>query len=179
MYRQSEKNLLNISTSPTCPHNMVNFGPPAAEICWRVWGTLANFNGFRVLAALQHGTLVVGVSQTASLNRGCHVYSAGRPSRCALAHISSLGLLFMAALHSRCGHSILRLWFLLHFSSYSQQSQIGCPPYFLTWCGLSANLECNLKCAARDHWKYRMQKLCKKIAICIPSHIFVRLYLRN
>jgi len=35
-----------------------------AEICWRVWGTPANFNGFRVLATLLHGTLVVGVSQT-------------------------------------------------------------------------------------------------------------------
>jgi len=43
---------------------MVNFGPPAAEICWRVWSTPANFNGFRVLAALLHGTLVVSVSQT-------------------------------------------------------------------------------------------------------------------
>jgi len=42
---------------------MVNLGP-AAEICWRVWGTSAHFNGFRVLAALLHGTLVVGVSQT-------------------------------------------------------------------------------------------------------------------
>jgi len=43
---------------------MVNFGPLTAEIRWRVWGTPANFNGFRVLAALLHGTLVVGVSQT-------------------------------------------------------------------------------------------------------------------
>jgi len=49
---------------PTYPHNMVNFGPLADEICWRVWGNPANFNGFRVLAALLHGTLVVGVSQT-------------------------------------------------------------------------------------------------------------------
>jgi len=30
----------------------------------RVWGTPANFNGFRVLAALLHGTLRLGVSQT-------------------------------------------------------------------------------------------------------------------
>jgi len=37
---------------------MVNFGLLTAEICWRVWGTPANFNGFRVLAALLHGTLV-------------------------------------------------------------------------------------------------------------------------
>jgi len=35
-----------------------------AEICWRVWGTRANFNGFRVLAALLHGTLLVGISQS-------------------------------------------------------------------------------------------------------------------
>ena len=51
--------LLNNNTSPICRHNMVNFGLLAAEICWRVWG-----NGFRVLAALLHGTVVVGVSQT-------------------------------------------------------------------------------------------------------------------
>jgi len=43
---------------------MVNFGLLAAEIISLVWGTPANFNGFRVLAALLHGTVVVGVSQT-------------------------------------------------------------------------------------------------------------------
>jgi len=52
-----------------------------------VWGTPANFNGFRVLAALLHGSQVVGVSQTAALNRGRHLCSAERPSRWALAHI--------------------------------------------------------------------------------------------
>ena len=31
---------------------MVNFGPLAAEIVSLVWGTPANFNEFRVLAAL-------------------------------------------------------------------------------------------------------------------------------
>ena len=51
----------NISSTPF--HNIVNFGPLAAEIGPVVWGTPANFNGFRVLAALLHGTLVVGVSQ--------------------------------------------------------------------------------------------------------------------
>jgi len=66
---------------------MANFGPLAAEIGSEIWGTLANFNGFRVLAALLHVTLVVGVSQTAALNRGRHLYSAGRTSRWALAHI--------------------------------------------------------------------------------------------
>jgi len=67
------KNLLNIDTSSTCPHNTVNFGLLTAEICWRVWRTPANFNGFRVLAALLHGTLVVGVSQTAAFNGRRHL----------------------------------------------------------------------------------------------------------
>ena len=60
--------LLSDNFSSTCSHNMVNFGPLMAEICWRVWGTPANFNGFCVLAALLHGTPAAGVSQT--LRRG-------------------------------------------------------------------------------------------------------------
>jgi len=40
-----------------------------------------------ILAALLHGTRVVGVSQTAALSRGSHLYSTQRPSRRALAHI--------------------------------------------------------------------------------------------
>jgi len=43
---------------------MVNFGLLAAEIVLLVWGTPANFNRFRVLAALLHSTLVVGISET-------------------------------------------------------------------------------------------------------------------
>jgi len=43
---------------------MVNFGLQAAEIGLPVWGTAANFNGLRVLAALLHGSKVVSVSQT-------------------------------------------------------------------------------------------------------------------
>jgi len=59
-----KKNLLNINIFPTRPYNMVKSGPLTVEIRWRVWGTPANFNGFRILAALLHDTLVVGVSQT-------------------------------------------------------------------------------------------------------------------
>jgi len=55
---------------------MANFGLLATEIVSLVWGTPANFNGFRVLAALLHGTLVVGVSETAALNRGRHLRGA-------------------------------------------------------------------------------------------------------
>jgi len=59
-----KKNLLSSNISSTCPQNMVNFGPLAAQIDPVVWGTPANFDGFCILAALLHGTLVVGVSQT-------------------------------------------------------------------------------------------------------------------
>jgi len=44
--------------------NMVNFGLLASAIVSLVWGTPAIFNWVRVLEALLHGTLVVGVSQT-------------------------------------------------------------------------------------------------------------------
>jgi len=64
----------------------------------------------------------------AALKRGRHLYSAGRPSSWALAHISS---------------SIFSL-------DYSQPSQIGCLPYFHTWCGLNANLGCRCEtCCTR------------------------------
>jgi len=59
-----KKNLLSSNISSRRPHNMVNFGLLAAEIGPVVWGTPTNFNGFRVLAALLHGSQVVGVSQT-------------------------------------------------------------------------------------------------------------------
>ena len=67
-----KKNLLSSNISSTCPHNMVNFGPLAAEIFWRVWGTPANFNGFHVASwqryctAFQYwtSTKLCGVNQT-------------------------------------------------------------------------------------------------------------------
>jgi len=78
---------------------MVNFGPLAAEIVLLVWGTPANFNGFRVLAALLHTTLVVGISQT--LRRwtegATYIRQGGRPSRWALAHISSIDFILLTS----------------------------------------------------------------------------------
>jgi len=47
---------------------MVNFGPLTPEICWQVWGTLANFKGFRLLAALLHDILVGRQPNFAALN---------------------------------------------------------------------------------------------------------------
>jgi len=74
-----DKNLLNSNIPRTCPQNMVNFGLLAAEICWQVWGTTANFKGFLVLAALLYGTSSGRQPNFAALNRCRHLYSAGRP----------------------------------------------------------------------------------------------------
>ena len=73
--------------------------------------------------------------------RGRHLCSAGRPSGWALAHILVLSF----------------------FLAYSQQSEIGCLPYFHTWCGLSVNLESGLKCAACDSLKIQDAKKSPKI----------------
>ena len=82
-----KKNLLSSNISSRYSNNMVNFGLLVAEIDPVVWGTPANFNGFRVLAALLHGSQVVRQPHFAALNRGRHLCSAGRPSGWALAHI--------------------------------------------------------------------------------------------
>jgi len=90
MYRQSEKSLLSSNISPRCPQNIVNFDPLAAEIVSLVWGTPVISTGFaswqRYCTALYRCS---GRQPNAALNRGRHLYSAGRPSRWALAHISS------------------------------------------------------------------------------------------
>jgi len=117
--------MLSSNISLTCPYNIVNFGPLADDIVSLVWGIALNFNGFRVLAALLH-------SQTAALNRGRHLYTAGRPSRWELAHISScLGfvqfilsdaftvLMFWGIIHSMFIVSIIVLATCQWFSSFS------------------------------------------------------------
>jgi len=63
-YRQSEKKLVKqqyvLKMSPQYDEHR----PLMAEIDPVVWGTPANFNRFRVLAALLHGSQVVSISQT-------------------------------------------------------------------------------------------------------------------
>jgi len=49
---------------PNAIENCQKLQPPEAEIGPVVWGTPPNFNQFRILAALLHGILIVGVSQT-------------------------------------------------------------------------------------------------------------------
>jgi len=64
MYRQSEKNLLNRNMYSTCLHNIAIFGLLTAEICWRIWGTPANFNGFHVLPLLLQQSRSLEANQT-------------------------------------------------------------------------------------------------------------------
>jgi len=64
MYGQSEKIVKQQYVLQMSSQHMVNFCPLAAELGLPVWGTPANFNDFRVLAALLHGSQVVSVSQT-------------------------------------------------------------------------------------------------------------------
>ena len=138
---------------------MANFCSLAAEVCWRVWGTPANFNGFRVLASLLHRRRSTEVNQTlydvwtspglvhyiyilgllspngilpgakftlrpslafsyigsvtarhsssgrqpnfAAFSRGRQLYSAGRQSRWASAHIIVLSFFFLPSLSGR------------------------------------------------------------------------------
>ena len=129
-------------------HNMVNFGPLAAEILSLVWGTQVISTGFASLAALLHGSLVVGVSQTAALNRGRNLYSAGRPSRWAFAHISSF-ITFCVSRRLRkmyCGHARLcvclsvprRIPTLLHGPGCNLGNGRGCPPVVYYWADLQS-----------------------------------------
>jgi len=88
----------------------------------------------RILASLLHGTRAAGTKLSGVVQgmelrnfcRGCHLYSAGRPSHWASAHIlvdhvsdvyktTLHNTLFMTALRSRWGHYIFALWFLSFF----------------------------------------------------------------
>jgi len=62
-----KKNLLNSNTSSRCPHNIVYFGPLMAEICWRVWGTPANFDGFRILPSFLQRRHSLEANQTCTM----------------------------------------------------------------------------------------------------------------
>jgi len=126
------KNLLSSNTSSTRPRNMVNLGQLTAEIGSGVWGTPTNYNRFRVLAALLHGTLVVGISQTAELNRGRAPPIFGRaaimlgigphsslwpPCITGCGHIYFHPVVsssfFMVGLWNRADHYIFMLWFVM------------------------------------------------------------------
>jgi len=73
--------------SSTCPHNMVNFGLLTPEIHPVVWGTPQISTGFASWQRYCTASTSGRQPNFATLNRGRHLCSAGRPSRWALAHI--------------------------------------------------------------------------------------------
>ena len=115
--------------SSTCPHNMVKFGPLAAEIVSLVWGTPANFNGFGVLAMLLHGTLVVGVSRT--LRRWTEGATYIRQGGHHVGHWphSSLNCILLSQFLKPCSLAIFPFLF-----SWCLLMTLLWPPHFLLWC---------------------------------------------
>jgi len=125
MYRQSEKKLVK---QQYLPHMSSQYGELRPTNGWDPFRSLEHLSKFKRVSRLRSVTAQHSSSgrqpNFAALNRGRHLYSAGRPSRWALAHIL-----------------VLCSFFLLFFLAFSQWLEIGCLPYFYTWCGLSANLE--------------------------------------
>jgi len=90
----NRQNLLNNDTYSACPHNTVNCGPLTAEMLASLGHNPCKFQRVSHL-----GSVTARQSSSergpnfAALNRGRRLYSAGRPSRWALAHISSFQML--------------------------------------------------------------------------------------
>jgi len=90
--RKTHWNLLGCPELTKWSQPLVGWSSPYCEDMWR---------RYCVLAALLRGTPAVGVSRTAVLNRGHHLYSAGQPSRWSSAHILVFYLLFSSPNLSR------------------------------------------------------------------------------
>jgi len=72
----------------------------------------------------------------------------------------------MAALWPLCFCHVVSSSFYLLLLAYSQPSQIGCLPYFDSWCGLSANLRCRSEtCCTR----FSANTECKNSPKKLPS----------
>jgi len=80
---EANQTLHDVWPSPGLVHYVYIFGGfcPITEFCQVQNSLCVQVLRSPILAALLHGTRVVGVRQTAALSRGRHLYSAGRPSR--------------------------------------------------------------------------------------------------
>jgi len=91
---------------------MVNNGPLAAEIGPVVWGTPANFSGFRVLTALLHDTPVLQYWASVKL---CGVEQRAPPVLCRAAITLGIGphsscVYFRVSFMLTCERLLLLLW---------------------------------------------------------------------
>jgi len=91
-----------------------------------------------------------------NFRRGRHLYSTGRPSRWASAHV-----------------------LVSFFLAYSQRSHIGRLQYSYTWCSLSANLECRSEmCSTRLAVNTGCRNYANNLHLRTMAQFF-GLYLRN
>jgi len=120
LVRQSEKKLLKQQYLLHMSPQYGELRPLAAEIGLVVWVTPANFNEFRVLAALLNGTVVVGVSQTLrrSTEGATYIRQGGHHVGHWPTFLVPSFFFFMVALCNRADHYIFMQWFLLLLSSF-------------------------------------------------------------
>jgi len=135
MYRQSEKNFVNINTSSTCSDNMVKFGLLTG------WDLLASYgHPCRFQRVSRLGSVTARHSSSgrqpnfAALKRGRHLHSAGRPSRWALTHISSSFIYYRS--RKRSTHVLLKfkehvLCFLLSCVFVVKICNTKCDAFFI------------------------------------------------
>jgi len=138
-------------------------GPLAAEICWRVWGTAANFNEVRVLASLLQLRCSPEAKQT--------LHDVWTSPRLVCIHFRGL----LAIMFLPFGFYLSSFFFFFFPRIISADVYNASAPGV----ALDANLECRLKCAARGSLTIQDAKMRHKIAICAPSHKFLGLYLRS
>jgi len=102
------KKLLKSSVSPTCPHNMVNFGPLTAEICWRVWGHPSKFQRVSCLGSItaQHSSSG-RQPDFAVLNRGLSANLECMPELCCMRLTENTGCVNDAKMPSVHHHTTL------------------------------------------------------------------------
>jgi len=107
---------------------MANFGPLTAEIGSGVWGTAANLQRVSRLGSVTARHSSIGRQPNfAALKRGRQLYSAGLPSRWALAHI----LVFISFTFAT-GHFSIYVFMSAYFAKKTYYFQTLFQAQFLT-----------------------------------------------
>ena len=113
----NRKKLVKQQYLSTCPHNTVNFGPLTAEIGSGIWGTPANFNGFRVLACVTARHSSSGRQPNfAALNRRRHLQYIQQGSH-HVGHWFTLYLCYVLFSFTPCNGSYFKVDYCVHCCS--------------------------------------------------------------
>jgi len=140
---------------------MVNFGPLAAEIDPVVSGTPVFQQVSRIGSVNARHSSIGRQPNFVALNRGRHLYSTGRPSGWASAHILVLSIFFFFSSPNLNGRRVDVYHTSTHEVALVRIQDVG------------------LKCAASGSLEIQDAKMMQKITISAPPQNFVGLYLRN